>query len=190
MVKQLLTVGVALLLGACSGGWTPASKGSSPAAVGDGAGPEVRQTLARFQAQVPALRTYFQQAYGYAVFPQVTKGAFVLGGAFGEGEVYARHRLIGYATLTQVTVGAALGAQTFSEVIFFKDAKALQRFTSGGLELGGQVSLATDTQGASLDLAFHQGVAVFTLSRGGWMVEAALGGQKFDFVPLTGGQRP
>ena len=33
---------------------------------------------------------FFQTAYGYAVFPTIVKGAFIVGGAHGNGRVYAK----------------------------------------------------------------------------------------------------
>jgi len=39
--------------------------------------------------------------------------------------------------------------------------------------------------GASADAAYKDGVAVFTLSKGGAMAEASVGGQKFSYKPLN-----
>ncbi|MDH3453092.1 MAG: hypothetical protein OEN20_11795, partial [Gammaproteobacteria bacterium] len=42
------------------------------------------------------------------------------------------------------------------------------------------------TAGASADALFHNGVAVFTLIKGGLMYEATVSGQKFNFYPREG----
>jgi hypothetical protein len=48
---------------------------------------------------------YFKTAYGYAVFPTIVKGAFIVGGARGAGRVYAKGQHVGDSTMTQATVG-------------------------------------------------------------------------------------
>jgi hypothetical protein len=37
--------------------------------------------------------------------------------------------------------------------------------------------------GISFDAAYEQGVAIFTMAKGGLMYEASIGGQKFTFEP-------
>ena len=66
-----------------------------------------------------------------------------------------------------------------SEFIFFKDNDALEDFKRGNYELGAQVSAVAVTLGASADVNYSGGVAVFTQAKGGLMYEAAVGGQKF-----------
>jgi hypothetical protein len=39
-------------------------------------------------------------------------------------------------------------------------------------------------QGVSVDSAYSDGTAVFTIAKGGLMYEASVGGQKFSFVPI------
>lgn len=38
-------------------------------------------------------------------------------------------------------------------------------------------------EGATIDAAYQDGVAVFTLTRGGLMYEASIGGQYFKYEP-------
>ena len=58
---------------------------------------------------------YFKTAYGYAVFPTVGKGGLVVGGAHGEGKVFVGDKHVGDSTVTQVSVGAQVGGQAFSQ---------------------------------------------------------------------------
>ena len=37
--------------------------------------------------QSPAVQPFFEESYGYAVFPHIGKGGIGIGGAFGEGQV-------------------------------------------------------------------------------------------------------
>jgi lipid-binding SYLF domain-containing protein len=145
---------------------------------------EVQEVIKKFEDGDPGMQAWFREAYGYAVFPNVGKGGFGIGGARGKGLVYEQRKLVGKSTLTQVTVGFQLGGQAFSEVIFFKDKTAFDDFTRGNFELGAQVSAVALTAGASADLAYNKGVAIMTATKGGLMYEAAVGGQKFDYEKI------
>lgn len=61
-------------------------------------------------------------------FAPVGKGGIGIGGARGKGYVYQKGRLIGRSTLTQVSIGLQLGGQAYSEVVFLKNAAAMEGF--------------------------------------------------------------
>src|SRR5215475_9692884 len=75
-------------------------------------------TIAAFKKTDPSIDTFFNKADGYAVFPEITKGAVGIGGAAGDGTVFERGIAIGSTSMTQVTIGLQLGGETYSEVIF------------------------------------------------------------------------
>ena len=128
------------------------------------------------------LKPYFKKARGYAVFPNVGKGGIGIGGARGSGEVFEKGNVIGKTTLTQLSIGFQLGGQAFSQIIFFKDKKSLERFTEGNFEFGASASAALISEGANASADYSDGVAVFTYSKGGLMYEASIGGQKFSYA--------
>ena len=66
---------------------------------------------------------YFEKSYGYAVFPTIGKGGFVVGGAHGTGRVYANGEHVGNSSMTQVTVGFQLGGQAFSRLSSLKTSR-------------------------------------------------------------------
>ena len=140
------------------------------------------KTITTFKNKNDKMHSYFEDSYGYVVFPSVGKGGIVLGGAHGRGIVYEKGASIGAAKMTQVTVGFQWGGQAYSEIVFFKDKAALDSFKNSELEFAGQVSAVAVTLGASADIAYEDGVAVYTLAKGGLMYEASLGGQKFKFL--------
>ncbi|MCG6887735.1 MAG: lipid-binding SYLF domain-containing protein [Proteobacteria bacterium] len=140
-------------------------------------------TIGEFKKKDKKLDNFFTQAYGYAVFPSVGKGAIGIGGAHGNGVVYEKGKPIGDTSLTQITIGFQLGGQAYSEIIFFKDKKTLDDFKNGNFELGAQASAVAVTAGASADANYEKGVAVFTMAKGGLMYEASVGGQKFSYDP-------
>jgi hypothetical protein len=147
---------------------------------------------------------FFDNSYGYAVFPTIGKGGVGIGGAHGDGRVYEQGTHVGNTTMTQVTIGLQFGGQAFSQIIFFEDKRAFDEFTSGNFEFGAQATAVAITAGASAaatttgDSAgtsggkhdaktvgkYHKGLATFTVAKGGLMYEASLGGQKFSYTPL------
>ena len=121
---------------------------------------------------------------GLRRFPDRRQRGIGVGAARGKGYVYQRGRLIGRSTLTQVTIGLQLGGQAYSEVVFFKDAAALDSFKRGRLKLDAQASAVALTARASADLAYRNGVAIVTMAKGGLMYEASVGGQKFSYKAI------
>jgi len=142
---------------------------------------EAKVSIAQFKSANSKLNVFFDEAYGYVIFPTVGKAGIVIGGAYGEGVVYEKDQVKGYSSLSQFSLGFQLGGQTYSEIIFFKDKGNLERFTKGNFELGAQVSAVAITAGVSFDADYENGIAIFTLVKGGLMFEAAVGGQKFNY---------
>lgn len=144
---------------------------------------EVEETIANFKKKDPSIKTFFNDAYAYVVFPSVGKGGWVIGGAYGNGKVFRRGQIIGSASIVQGTIGFQLGGQVYSEIVFFKDKKAFDRFKSDRLEFDAQVSAIAVTLGAAAKAAYEKGIAVFIMTKGGLMYEASVGGQSFTFTP-------
>jgi lipid-binding SYLF domain-containing protein len=145
---------------------------------------EAHATKATFIKTDPGLATFFSHAAGYVVFPSIGKAAVGIGGAHGSGVVYQQGRPVGKASMTQVSVGAQLGGQEYSEVIFFETPAALANFMGGNFAFSGSVSAVALKSGASANAKYQDNVAVFSATRGGLMLEAAVGGQKFSYAPF------
>ena len=143
----------------------------------------VSETVTRLKTEDPGLNQFFDNARGYAVFPTVGKAAWIIGGAHGKGLLYEGGKIAGHTSLTQISLGAQWGGQAFIEVIFFADDASLGDFKRGNFELGAQVSAVALTAGASADVDYESGVAIFTLPKGGLMFDVSVGGQKFSFSP-------
>ena len=131
----------------------------------------------------PTMETLFEDSHGYAIFLAVTQGAAGIGAAHGWGIVFKDGDPIGYAELTQGTLGAQLGGEEYRQVIFFEHESALRRFTQGQLAFAARASVTAAREGASADADFSDDVLVFTMRRGGAMFQAAIGGQNFSFLP-------
>ena len=145
---------------------------------------EAEEVVAVLRKADPGLKRFFESAAGYAVFPSVGKGGLVVGGAGGSGYVFEKGRAVGTTTLSQFSIGAQAGGQSYYEIIFFETARALAEFKKGEWTMAAQASAVALRSGASANAEYKDGVAVFTLARGGFMAEASVGGQKFSYEPL------
>ena len=143
---------------------------------------ECRDALNRFE-RVKGLGEFFATSSAYAVFPGVGKGGIIVGGAYGDGQFYEGSAMVGYCGLSQATVGLQIGAQKYRELIFFRDADAAKEFREGSFEFSAQASAVAVEAGASTTADYQNGVLVFTMSTAGLMLEASVGGQKFNYVP-------
>ena len=146
---------------------------------------------------------FFHHCYGYAVFPTIGKGAFVVGGAYGKGRVYEHGKWVGDTSLTQVSVGFQAGGEGYSQIVFFEDRRAFDEFTNGNFEFDAGVRVVAitasaggqaGTHGASGDASagkkdaatggkYYRGMAVFTIVKGGALYQASLAGQKYSYKP-------
>jgi len=146
--------------------------------------------LRRFERSDPSIRTVLDHATGYAVFPDVGKGGFIGGGAYGKGVLYQGRDIVGFADMTEATFGFQAGGQEFSELLIFQNQEALNKFKDkGGYGLAAEASAVALKPGAAAQAEYKHGVMVFTLTNSGLMAEAAVAGQKFRFTPATDADR-
>jgi hypothetical protein len=152
-----------------------------------------------------ASSAFFDHCYGYAIFPTIGKAGFIIGAARGSGQVIVGSQHVGNTTMTQITAGLLAGGQGFSQVIFFQDERSFGEFSGGNFEFGANASAVAITAGASATAAtsgasagasggkkdattvgsgYHKGVKIFTIAKGGLMLEASVGGQKFSYTAV------
>ncbi len=147
--------------------------------------------------------TFFSNSYGYAVFPTIGKAGIGIGGAFGEGQVFEQGKRVGQASMSQLSIGFQLGAQGYSQIVFFQDKRAFDEFTNGNFEFAATAEAVAITAGASASAStagssatvsggknnantagnYNKGMAIFTVAKGGLMYEASIAGQKFKYKP-------
>ena len=161
---------------------------------------DCQAALAKFR-QLGNVSEMLAESYGYAVLPTIGKGGIGIGGAGGTGCVFAGGKHTGKVSMGQVTIGWQLGGQAYSELILFKNADTYKDFTRGTFEFGADATAVAltygaaagaSTQGASATAGdthgkgmWKRGMAIFTLAKGGLMYEASIGGQKYNFTPLS-----
>ena len=180
MMMGVVVMMTAALVG-CGGTTSRSSDPNTGASLGD----QVRETVSLFKSRDATIGRWFDSAYGYVVFPDVKEGAFIVGGGTGRGLVYVDGKLVGSATVTHVDVGAQIGGQAFREVIFFRDEIAFSMFSASNLEFAADASAVLVKSGAAATADYENGVAAFTMPKAGAMLKAAIGGQKFKYIPLN-----
>ncbi|TLY93560.1 MAG: lipid-binding SYLF domain-containing protein [Gammaproteobacteria bacterium] len=174
------------------------------AALGD----DYSETIELFR-NAGASAAFFNNSYGYAVFPTIGKAGLVVGGAHGTGRVYEHGKYVGDTSMTQVSVGFQAGGQAYSQIILFRDKRTFDEFTSGDFEFDANVSAVAitaaatgtaGTTGASVTASggkrdattagrYYKGIAVFTIVKGGAMYEISVAGQKFSYKPRKASSR-
>jgi lipid-binding SYLF domain-containing protein len=144
---------------------------------------EIEEAVKTFQAKAE-LKPAFKTAFGYAVFPTVGHGAFGIGVAHGSGGVYKQGALVATTSMTQVSIGLGAGGEAYSEIIFFKDKDAFNRFAGGNFELGARATATAAKNSKVSDADYNNGVLIVTATKGGLMADASVGGQKFSYDKL------
>ena len=147
---------------------------------------------------------FFSKSYGYALFPSIGKAGVGVGGAFGKGHVYVKGQVVGDTSVSQLTAGLQLGGQAYSQIIFFENKQAFDKFAAHEFEFSAGASAVLITAGATAEAGttgtsasasvtkkdatttgkYENGMVVFNIVKGGAMYEASLGGQHYKYKPL------
>ena len=176
------------LAGLVLGLTAPGCGGSQPSANGAGKAPErvahVDETIARFKQKDSTIDRLFSDSAGYVVLPSVGEGGFIVGGGHGHGEAFARGgAYVGSVTVSELSIGAQVGGQSYSQVIFFETPVDFERLKKNSFQFTGEVLAVAADQGAARNAAYKDGVVTFIIPNKGLMASASVGGQKLDFTP-------
>ena len=145
---------------------------------------KAQATIEKIKEKIPRSAMYFEEAYGFAILPSITRAAVGFGGAYGKGLVVEGDKLIGKTGFWQFTSGIQLGVNNFSMIVFFKDQESLQYFKERKIQFAGQAGLAIATFGVAGTPAYNEGVAIITMTRLGLLAEFSYGGIKFTYKDL------
>jgi len=94
-----------------------------------------------------------EQAKGIAVIPGVIKGAFIVGGRWGEGLMLDRNddgswsNTPSFIEISGASVGFQAGVQSTDLVLIFTSKDSVEAMLDGKLELGGEASVAAGPVG-------------------------------------------
>lgn len=163
------------------------------------------KTISDFK-KISVVAPFFSSAYGYAVFPSIGEGGLGIGASHGKGQVYRGGKVIGFTSTSDISIGAQAGGKAYSQIIFFQNADALNRFTKGNFEFAASASAIAvqataeaeaSTEGATASASgtktgekaaagakYQNGMAIFTMAKGGLMYAATIAGQKYSYQPV------
>jgi lipid-binding SYLF domain-containing protein len=161
---------------------------------------DLSETIESFRS-IPQVASFFDSAYGYAVWKRIARGGLGIGGATGRGQVYVDGKVTGFSRLVDVSIGLQAGGQAYHQIVFFENRAAYDRFTAGEFEFdatasavavtasaqasagtrGSQATAGGGGPGTGAGGGYQHGLQVFTMAEGGLMYQATIGGQKYNF---------
>ena len=98
---------------------------------------EVEVAIERFHKQVIGGAKLLEAAKGVLVMPNVFKGAFLLGGEYGEGALRIEGKTVDYYSTASGSIGIQIGAQKKDIFLLFMTEESLQQFRdANGWETG------------------------------------------------------
>ncbi len=176
---MIKTLGIIIAAGALVGGCATVPKSASKRSELE---TQSEAKLEEMLTRDPSLQSLIDQSAGYVVFPEVKQGGAIVGGAGGRGVVYEKGRMIGFAQLSQASVGAQLGGQKYAELVIVRDKPTLDKMRYGSFDVGGHASAVILRQGVAEETRFgDNGVAVIVAPIGGAMINVSVSGQRIKF---------
>ncbi len=137
----------------------------------------------------PKIANLFASAHGYAVFPVVGQGGLLIAGGFGRGAVYEDGSLIGYARVGEHSIGAVLGGEKWSLLIFFQNEAALSEFTAGKFAWDAKANAVAGTAGASDSTNYSDGVIVTRIDPAGLMGNVSAGFSNYQYLSVADAEK-
>ncbi|MES2537574.1 MAG: YSC84-related protein [Pseudomonadota bacterium] len=144
----------------------------------------VDATLDRFYTVAKDAREMVAKSHGVLVFPRVITAGLGIGGQYGEGELRVRDAPPSYYSLTSVSLGLQIGAQSKAIIFLFMTPESLAKFrSSSGWAVGVDAAVAVLKAGANgmIDTTSATGpVLAFVLTNAGLMANLSLEGTKIS----------
>jgi lipid-binding SYLF domain-containing protein len=138
----------------------------------------------RFYKQVKGAEEFVKASKGMLVMPNIVKGAFIVGGEYGEGALRIGGKTVDYYNTVAGSIGLQIGGQKKDIILFFMTDEALKKFReSNGWEAGvdGNVALITVGEGERLDTTTTKDQIVgFVFDAKGLIADVSLKGAKFS----------
>lgn len=146
----------------------------------------VDAAIERFYKQVKGAKEYVEKSNGMLVMPNVVKGAFIIGGEYGEGALRVGGKSVDYYNTISGSIGFQIGGQAKDIILLFMTDEALKQFrASKGWEAGvdGNVALITVGAGERADTrTLKDPILGFVFDAKGLIVDISLKGAKFTKV--------
>lgn len=142
---------------------------------------EADAAIQKFYTSVEGGQDFLSKVKGYVIFPEILKGAFWIGGEYGEGVLRSEGANQGYYSTASGSLGFQIGLQQKSVLIAFVSQRAYDDFVAGSGWNGGIGATANAiTLGASKDfnsVSFENDTVIFVFGETGLMagVDANIG---------------
>lgn len=134
----------------------------------------------------PAAQAIARRAKAVLIFPNIVKGGFVFGGAYGEGELKEHRGVTGYYNMVNASWGLQIGAQSYSYVMFLMNNRALRYLhESHGWEIGTGPTVVLVNAGVAKELdttSLQKDVYAFVFDQQGLMGSLSLEGTKITRI--------
>ena len=142
--------------------------------------------IERFYKQVKGAEEFVKASKGMLVMPNIVKGAFIVGGEYGEGALRIGGKSVDYYNTVSGSIGFQIGGQKKDIILLFMTDEALKKFrASKGWEAGvdGNVALISVGGGERADTTTSKDPIVgFVFDAKGLIADISLKGAKFSKV--------
>jgi lipid-binding SYLF domain-containing protein len=142
--------------------------------------------IKRFYKQVQGAEKFVKASKGMLVMPNVVKGAFIVGGEYGEGALRIGGKTVDYYNTVSGSIGFQIGGESKDIILLFMTDEALKKFrASKGWEAGvdGNVALISVGSGEQADTTTLKNPIVgFVFDAKGLIADISLKGAKFSKV--------
>ena len=132
----------------------------------------------------PDTISIYKNSAGTIIIPRITKAGFVLGGSYGEGVLRINEAPIDYYSIASASYGPQVGAQRYSNIIFFMTQEALRSFrVKDGWELGVDAEVVFRDKGYSLGVSSNtvtKPIYAIVFDQKGLLAGTSLEGAKFS----------
>ena len=148
----------------------------------------VDAAIERFYKQVIGGREFVKAAKGILVMPNVVKGAFIVGGEYGEGALRIDGKTVDYYNTVSGSIGLQIGGESKDIILCFMTDEALKNFrASKGWEAGvdGNVALISIGAGQRADTTTAKDPIVgFVFDAKGLIADISIKGAKFTKLDI------
>lgn len=180
--------GFRALWAACFAAGLAAAGPSAPVAAASASAidADVDLALDRLLAESAAARAVSEDAVAVLVFPQIVKAGFGVGGQYGQGALRRDGVTVGYYNIASASFGLQIGAQAYSQALFFMTEDALDYLDRvGGFELGADIAVAVADEGLGADVSsstVQDPIVAFPFGQQGLMAGVTVEGSKITRI--------
>ena len=132
----------------------------------------------------PDTISIYKNSAGTIIIPRITKAGFVLGGSYGEGVLRINEAPIDYYSIASASYGLQVGAQRYSNIIFFMTKESLRSFRiKDGWELGADAEVVFRDRGYSVGISSNtvtKPIYAIVFNQKGLLAGTSLEGAKYS----------